>query len=162
MPGSSKWCLSLRFPQTKSRIQLFSPQHVTHAMRITWLFFRWHEKYLETSTYYKAPHYVVFSITLLPRPPQTQEFLSTPYFFTLILCSSLNGSYQNRLCQKISHYFTIWFHFIIFLAQYRLSWHSDTQFCIYGLHLSVRINSDYVHKYDQTATFCWRPMSPKG
>ena len=37
------------------------------------------EKYLVRSTDYSAPHYVVFSTPLLPRPSQDQIFSSAPY-----------------------------------------------------------------------------------
>ena len=67
-PGSPKWSLSLRLPPPKPCIRLSSPQPVLHAPTISFFSILSPAQYLVSSTDHLAPHYVVFSTLLLPRP----------------------------------------------------------------------------------------------
>ena len=67
-PGSPKWSLPSGFPHQKTCIRLSSPLHGLHAPPILFFSSLSPEQYCVKSTDDKAPHYVVFSIPLLPRP----------------------------------------------------------------------------------------------
>ena len=75
MARSPKWSVSFRFPHQNPVYA--SPLPHTHYMR-TFFMTLTPEQYWMRSTDY-APHYVVFSTPLSPRPPQAQIFSSAPY-----------------------------------------------------------------------------------
>jgi hypothetical protein len=66
------------------------------------------EQYALRSTDHKAPHYVVFSTPLLPRPSSAQIFSSTPYFQTPSVCvppsmwSTMFHIYTKQKCHVYS------------------------------------------------------------
>ena len=69
------------FP-TKTLYTPLFPSHVLHAPPISLCSIWSLAQYWVSSTDHYAPHYVVFSTHLLPRPSKAQIFSSTPYFQT--------------------------------------------------------------------------------
>ena len=78
-PGSSNWSLSFRFPhQNPVYVFPLSP-NVLHGPPKSLLSVLSPEQYWVSNTDHSAPHYVVLSIPLLPRPSYAQIFSSAPY-----------------------------------------------------------------------------------
>jgi hypothetical protein len=75
---SSKWSLSLLFPH-QIPVRTCPLPFVLCAPLISYLFIWLSEKYLIRRTDHWAPHYVVFSTPLLPRPSRVYIFSSATY-----------------------------------------------------------------------------------
>jgi len=75
-PRSCKWSLSFRLPHKTRHASVLSPTRATCPAH---LILPSSTEYSARSASHEAPHYVVFSTPLLPRPSQTQISPSTPY-----------------------------------------------------------------------------------
>ena len=91
MPGSPKWSLFLMFPHQNLYTPLLSPD-VLHSQPISFSSILSPEQYWVRSTDHSAPHYVVSSTPLSPRPSQAQIFSSPPYSQTPSACVPLSVS----------------------------------------------------------------------
>ena len=60
------------FATQKPSVQLSSPPYVLHAQPINFFWILSLDKYLVERTDHEAPHYVVFSTLLSPRPPRSK------------------------------------------------------------------------------------------
>jgi len=67
-PGSPQWSPSLRFPHQKPVHTSPLPPYALHDLPISFFLILSPAQYWVRSTDYSAPHYVIFSIPLLPGP----------------------------------------------------------------------------------------------